>query len=123
MSPSMLYGIEAWCLKEYGIGVLKRTESAMCSVSLSDRRRNEERLLGLNESLECIARANGVQWYGHVLRREEEHVLKKALDFRVEGLRKRGPPKKDEGLRLSRRWLKKEGSSKKYVDETGRGGE
>ena len=41
-------------------------------------RRNEElmNVLELNESLECMAR---VRWYGHVLRREEKHMLKKAL--------------------------------------------
>ena len=63
---------------------------------MRDRRRNEEviKLLGLNESLECMARANEVR---HVLRREEEHVLRNALDFRVEG------------------------SSEKGMDDTGRG--
>ena len=29
--------------------------------------------------------ANSVHWYGHVLRREDGHVLRRALDFEVEG--------------------------------------
>ena len=33
---------------------------------------------------------NSVRWYGHVLRREDGHVLRKALDFEVEGQRKKG---------------------------------
>ena len=41
-----------------------------------------------------MAKANGVRWYGHVLRRDDGHVLKKALEFEVKGKRKRGRPKK-----------------------------
>ena len=32
--------------------------------------------------------------YGHVLRRDDGHVLRKALEFEVKGKRKRGRPKK-----------------------------
>ena len=31
-----------------------------------------------------------VRWYGHVFRREDGYVLKRALDFEVEGPRKNG---------------------------------
>ena len=41
-----------------------------------------------------IIKANGVRWYGHVLRRDDGHVLRKALEFKVKGKRKRGRPKK-----------------------------
>ena len=41
-----------------------------------------------------MAKANGVRWYGHVLRRDDGHVLRKALEFEVKGKRKRGRPKK-----------------------------
>ena len=30
-----------------------------------------------------MAKANGVRWYGHVLRRDDGHVLRKALEFEV----------------------------------------
>ena len=40
-------------------------------------------------------KANGVRWYGHVLRRDDEHVLRKALlEIEVKGKRKQGRPKK-----------------------------
>ena len=39
-----------------------------------------------------MAKANGVRWYGHVLRRDDGHVLRKALEFKVKGKRKRGRP-------------------------------
>ena len=37
-----------------------------------------------------MAKANGVRWYRLVLRREDGHVLRKALEFEVKGKRKRG---------------------------------
>ena len=35
-----------------------------------------------------------MRWYGHVLRRDDGHVLRKALEFEVKDKRKRGLPKK-----------------------------
>ena len=40
------------------------------------------------------AKENGVRWYGNVLRRDDGHVLRKALEFELKGKRKRGRPKK-----------------------------
>ena len=40
-----------------------------------------------------MAKANGVRWYD-VLRRDDGHVLRKALEFEVRGKRKQGRPKK-----------------------------
>ena len=34
--------------------------------------------------------ANSVRWHGHVLRREDAHVLRRGLDFKGEGQRKKG---------------------------------
>ena len=41
-----------------------------------------------------MAKANGVKWYRHVLRRDDGHVLRKELEFEVKGKRKRGRPRK-----------------------------
>ena len=49
---------------------------------------------GLNETIDQLAMANNVRWYGHVLRREDGHILRMALDFEVEGQRKKGRPKR-----------------------------
>ena len=49
-------------------------------------------LLGLTNTLDGLARASGVQWYGHVLRRDNGDVLRKALDFEVAERRGRGRP-------------------------------
>ena len=46
-------------------------------------------MLGLNETIDLLAMANSVRSYGHVLRREDGHVLRRALDFEVEGQREK----------------------------------
>ena len=48
-------------------------------------------MLGLKETVaKWMAKANGVRWYGHMLRRDDGHVLRKALELEVKGKRKRG---------------------------------
>ena len=51
-------------------------------------------MLGLKETVVQMAKANGVRWYGHVLKRDDGHFLRTALEFEVKGKRKRGRPKK-----------------------------
>ena len=48
-------------------------------------------MLGLKETLNRMAKANGVRWYGHVIRRDDD--MKKAMMMEVNGKRKRGRPK------------------------------
>ena len=92
----MLYGSETWFLRENEIAILRRTERAMCGAKLIEKKRTEDLMdmLGLKETAVQMAKANGVRWYGHVLRRDDGHVLRKALEFEVKGKRKRGRPKK-----------------------------
>ena len=47
-------------------------------------------MLDFNETIDQLAMANSVCWYGHVLRREDVCVLRRALEFEVEGQRKKG---------------------------------
>ena len=51
-------------------------------------------MLGLNETMAQLAMATSVRWYGHVLRREDVNVLRRVLDFEIEGQRKKGRPKR-----------------------------
>ena len=96
----ILYGSETWCLRECEMAILRRTERAMvremCGVKLAERKNSEKlmEMLGLKKSLEKLAKANGIHWYGHVLRKEEDNILRRALEFSVSGQRKRGRPKK-----------------------------
>ena len=41
-------------------------------------------MLGFIETMDELAMANSVRWYGHVLRCEDDHVLRMALNFVVE---------------------------------------
>lgn len=79
----------------------------MCGMHLFDRKRTEDlEMLGLEESVEWLARANRVQSCGHVLRRNGEHVLRKVLWFEVNGPQKQGRPRKTR----REQWRRVEGS-------------
>ena len=77
----MSYGSETWCLRENEVAILRRAEismvKAMCVVKLVHKRNTVELMdmLGLKEAADKLARANGVRWYGHVLRQPEKDVL------------------------------------------------
>ena len=68
----------------------------MRSLKVVDRKTTEEQMdmLGLKETIDQLAIANGDRRYGHVLRRDDDSVLRVALDLEVSGKRKRGQPKK-----------------------------
>ena len=66
------------------MAILIRTEKAimkaMCGVKLIKKRRSQElkSLLGLKNTLDGLARASEVQWYEHVLRRNNGDILRRA---------------------------------------------
>ena len=64
-----------------------------CSSKTEKRSADLMFMLSLKETIDQLAMANSVHWYGHVLRREDGHILRWALDFEVEGQRKNGSPK------------------------------
>ena len=78
--------------------ILRRTEKAMmramCGVKIIEKRRSQEvmSLVGIKDTLDGLARASGVRWYGHVLRRDNGDVFRRVLDFAVAGRRGRGRP-------------------------------
>ena len=51
-------------------------------------------ILCFNETVDQLAMANSVHWHSHVLRREDGHILRRVLEFEVEGQRKKGRPKR-----------------------------
>ena len=94
--PAILHGSEARCQKESEIGIFQRTERymvrAMCRVELKDRKRPTDLMfmMGSKETIDQLAMANSVHWYGHVLRREDGNILIMALHFEVKGQKNRG---------------------------------
>ena len=78
------------------MAILRRTERAlvrsMSGVKLVDRKNMEEliEMLGLKATLDRMAKANGIRWYGRVIRRDDDNILKM---LEVNGKRKRERPK------------------------------
>ena len=75
-------------LPEREMGILWKTQKSMDhETNVWSTTQNEEcsiymiQMLGLNETIDQLAIANSVRWYGHVMRKEDVHVLRKALDF------------------------------------------
>ena len=91
---AMLYGSEWWRLRVNEMAILKKTEKAMMKAMCGVMKRSQEliSLLGLKDTLDGLARASRVGWYGHVLTRDNGDVLRRALDFEEAGRRGRGRP-------------------------------
>ena len=68
----------------------------MSGVQLKVRNRSTDLMfmLGLSETIDQLAMANSVRWDDHVLRGEDHHILRRALDFEVEAQKKKGRPKR-----------------------------
>ena len=64
-----------------------------CEAIRSKKQRGVHGHVGIKESLDRIAKASSMRWYGHVFRKEDENVIVKALKFEVNGSRGRGRPK------------------------------
>ncbi len=100
--PAMSYGAETWASTKVQEDKLDVTEMKMlrwmCGVTRMDRIRNE-RIRGTVKVTELSKKVQErrLQWYGHVMRREEEYVGRRVMGMEVQGRRNRGRPK--------RRWL------------------
>ena len=75
-------------------GILQRSERsmvrAMCGVQLYDGKRYMDLMLILGYSNNrSVAMANSARWCGHVLRREDGHIIRIAQYFEVEDQRKK----------------------------------
>ena len=68
----------------------------MCGVQLKDIKRYIclMFMLSLSETIDQLVMENIVHWHGHMLWMEDGYVLRKALDFEVEGHRKKGMRKR-----------------------------
>ena len=100
--PALVYGAETWALKKAQEKKLEVAEMRMlrwmCGVTKLDKIKNE-RIRGTTIVGEITKKVQErrLKWYGHVMRREEHYVGRRAMVMKVQGRRKRGRPK--------RRWL------------------
>jgi len=67
----------------------------MCGIKLKDRFPSKElrERLGIDD-IALILQQNRLQWYGHVLRKDDDDWVKKCMKYEVEGPRPRGRPKR-----------------------------
>ena len=92
---AMLYGSETW--GEWGVNSEVNWEIyGKSNVWREDwwTKRTLMNMRGLRETVEKLAKASRVRWYGHVLRRDEDDAQRKALSIKLEGQRKKGRPRK-----------------------------
>ena len=59
-----------------------------------------------------VLQQNMFRWYGHVLRKEDNDLVKKCMEYEVEGARPRGRPKK-----MSREIVRKDCQARKLNRE------
>ena len=52
----------------------------MCEVQLKDRKIPKDYMFmsGMTETMDQLAMADSVCWYGNVLRKEDDHILRRA---------------------------------------------
>ena len=88
--PVFLYGSETWATTKEIERKLRSSDHrmlrCMAGVRLEDRVTTEElrRRCGVEDIIEQLQR-HRLRWFGHVRRREEDHVLRRAEEMRVEG--------------------------------------
>lgn len=82
--PALLYGSECWAPLKQHQQKIHTTEMKMLrwagGVTMEDKVRNEFirgtfKVRPINEKI----KENRLRWYGHVMRREEDHIVKTAL--------------------------------------------
>jgi len=91
VQSSMLLRSETWPLRKENEVALQRTEMSMIRVPSEGL---IERLgLGLDDII-LVLQQDKLQWYGHVLRKEDNNWVKKCMEYEMEVSRPRGRPKK-----------------------------
>ena len=92
--PALMHGAETWALKKAQEKKLEVAEMRMlrwmCGVTKLGKIRNE-RIRGTTKVGEITKKVQEIRlkWYGHVMRREEHHVERRAMVMKVQGRRKR----------------------------------
>jgi len=96
---SVLHRSETWPVRTENEVALQRAEMRMvrwmCNVKVRERVPSKElrERLGIADII-LILEQNRMQWYGHVLRKEDTDWVKKCMEFEVEGSRPSGRPKR-----------------------------
>ena len=96
--PAMLYGAETWATTKRQESRIEVNEMTMlrwmCGVTRKDKIRNEH-IRGTTKVVQASRKITErrLKWYGHVMRMEEDHVVRRVMTKAIPGKRKRGRPK------------------------------
>ena len=96
--PAMLYGAETWATTKRQASRIEVNEMRMlrwmCGVTRKDKIRNEH-IRGTTKVAQSSRKITErrLKWYGHVMRMEEDHLVKRVMTKAIPGKRKRGRPK------------------------------
>ena len=97
--PGMIYGLETVALTARQEAKMDVEEMKMLRRELGVTRKDRVRNVNIRGALEVgrfslKVREARLRWYGHVLRREEEYVGRRMLEFELPGRRRRGRPRR-----------------------------
>ena len=96
--PAMIYGAETWPVKKVQERKMEVAEMRMlrwtCGVTRRDKIRNDF-IRGTVKVAEVSKKIQErrLQWFGHVMRREDGHVCRRVMNMEVDGRRRRGRPR------------------------------
>ena len=96
--PAMLYGAETWATTKRQESRIEVNEMRMlrwmCGVTRKDKIRNEH-IRGTTKVVQASRKITErrLKWYGHVMRMEEDHVVRRVMTKAIPGKRNRGRPK------------------------------
>lgn len=96
--PALTYATECWTVYESYKTKLRSTEMKMLrmssGVTLEDKIRSEKIRASakVQTSIEQNMKEKQLRWYGHVKRRDSEHIVQEAMHFELLPTRKRGRP-------------------------------
>ena len=93
----LMYGAETWVMK---VGVFQRLQATkrkmlrmICRVTLKNK--VESTVIASRVGVDDLEKhLRQKRWYGHIVRRDDGVEIKKVLEFKIEGRRKRGRPMK-----------------------------
>ena len=97
--PVLLYGSETWALTKQIETKLRSSDCRMlrymAHIKWQDTKTNDEVIKICEiEDITSRLRRGRLRWFGHVRRREEAHILRRAMDLELAGKRLVGRPKK-----------------------------
>jgi len=99
LRPILLYGSDTWNINTTNMSKLNAADMRIVriinGVTIMDKIRNVKLCDNLGiKPLNTIIKNSQIRWYGHIRRREDSHPTQLALNYKVEGKRPTGRPRK-----------------------------